>query len=305
MKMSGLRVDVCANCGIESGDAVKLKDCTACRLVKYCSVDCQRAHRKRHKKTCKQRAAELKDERLYGQGHERPEGDFCPICTLPIPMPIKNHSGFYICCMKRVCHGCVVAAAKRGIVDCPFCRTSAAALGDDALIPQLQKRADAKDPTALEALGEQYSYGKCGLEKDVPRAIELWSEAAGLGSQNAHFYLGIRYFEGDGVPRDAAKVVYHWEKAAMQGHVKARHNLGSHEHRNGNYERAVRHWLISAKMGCEKSLESMKGMFVGGIATKQQYTDALKGYQIALEEVKSLDRDVAVEEIASLKFTAG
>ena len=41
--------DVCANCGNGSeGGAVKLKNCTACRLVKYCGVDCQRAHRKQH-----------------------------------------------------------------------------------------------------------------------------------------------------------------------------------------------------------------------------------------------------------------
>ena len=46
------------------------------------------AHRKQHKKECKKRAAELKDEQLYSQGHERPEGNFCPICTLPIPLPM-------------------------------------------------------------------------------------------------------------------------------------------------------------------------------------------------------------------------
>ena len=44
------------------GRVVKLKNCTACRLVKYCGVECQKAHRKQHKKACKQRAAELKDE---------------------------------------------------------------------------------------------------------------------------------------------------------------------------------------------------------------------------------------------------
>ncbi|EJK53443.1 hypothetical protein THAOC_27126, partial [Thalassiosira oceanica] len=86
--------DICANCGKTGSVTVKLKNCTACRLVKYCSVDCQRAHRKQHKKACKQRAAELKDEQLYSQGHERPEGDFCPLCTLPIPMPVDEHSGF-------------------------------------------------------------------------------------------------------------------------------------------------------------------------------------------------------------------
>ncbi|EJK57876.1 hypothetical protein THAOC_22041 [Thalassiosira oceanica] len=57
--------EICANCGKQGSDTVKLKNCTACRLVKYCGVDCQRAHRKQHKKACKQRAAELKDEQLY------------------------------------------------------------------------------------------------------------------------------------------------------------------------------------------------------------------------------------------------
>ena len=86
MDTNGVPADVegeetCANCGKHGSNTVKLKSCTACRLVKYCGVDCQKAHRKQHKKACKQRAAELKDEQLYSQGHERPEGDFCPICA--------------------------------------------------------------------------------------------------------------------------------------------------------------------------------------------------------------------------------
>ena len=67
-------VGACANCGKHGSEVVKLKNCTACRLVKYCGVDCQKVHRKQHKKACKQRAAELKDEQLYSQGHVRPEG---------------------------------------------------------------------------------------------------------------------------------------------------------------------------------------------------------------------------------------
>ena len=115
--------EACVNCGKLGSDTVKLKNCTACRLVKYCGVDCQKAHRKQHKKACRQRAAELKDEQLYSQGHERSEGDFCPICTLPIELPTNKHSAFNICCMKTICNGCNVAAKKRGMFDCPFCRT--------------------------------------------------------------------------------------------------------------------------------------------------------------------------------------
>ena len=104
--------EACANCGKHGSVTVKLKSCTACRLVKYCGVDCQRAHRKQHKKACKKRAAELKDEQLYSQGHDRPEGDFYPICTLPIPFPMRDHSGCTACCMKMICKGCDLAAAK-------------------------------------------------------------------------------------------------------------------------------------------------------------------------------------------------
>ena len=117
-------VEACANCGKHGSETVKLKNCTACRLVKYCGVNCQKVHRKQHKKACRQRAAEVKDERLYSQGHERSEGNFCPICTLPIPLPMGEHSGFMACCMKNICNGCNVAAQKRGMIDCPFCRTS-------------------------------------------------------------------------------------------------------------------------------------------------------------------------------------
>ena len=80
--MSCIAIDstsvVCANCGqSEEGGIVKLKNCTACRLVKYCSVDCQRAHRKQHKEACRQRAAELKDESLY-HGARKAGGGLLP-----------------------------------------------------------------------------------------------------------------------------------------------------------------------------------------------------------------------------------
>jgi hypothetical protein len=49
----------CASCGIAEVDDIKLKTCTACKSVRYCSVKCQRDHRPEHKKACKKRAAEI------------------------------------------------------------------------------------------------------------------------------------------------------------------------------------------------------------------------------------------------------
>ncbi|EJK57054.1 hypothetical protein THAOC_22942 [Thalassiosira oceanica] len=255
--------DVCANCGETGSDAVKLKNCTACRLVKYCGVDCQRAHRKQHKKACKQRAAELKEEQLYSQGRERQEGDFCPICTLPLPLPMNEHSNTY--------------------------PDNDAA----AQLAMLQARVLKKDPVAINFLGEKYCHGSLGLQKDMRKAVELWTEAAELGSIEALFNLGVAYYFGDGVEKNTAKAVELFEKAAMHGNVESRHNLGQFEVEKGNYDRAVRHLLISAKMGYKGSVEIIKKMLMAGLATKEQYTVALKGYQDALEEMKSHDRDEA------------
>ena len=240
---------MCANCGQDGGDGVKLKNCTACLLVKYCSVDCQEAHRKIHKKACKKRAADLKDERLYSQGRERLEAEFCPICTLPVPMPTCHHSMVHTCCMKMVCNGCLLAAVKMGIHDkCPFCRTHWPK--DDAeLLKRAKARVDKKDPAAIKFLGDKYWQGLLGLEKDALRAVELWTEAAALGSVDAYYELGRAYRRGDGVEQDVARGISFYEKAAMLGHAEARHNLGCYECDHGDYNRALRHFLITAFLG--------------------------------------------------------
>ena len=73
--------------------------------------------------------AEIKDEKLYDQGHNMAEADFCPICFLVIPIalgdaPINRYSVLYIYCMKKVCKGSCHAAFKQGLgTTRPFCRT--------------------------------------------------------------------------------------------------------------------------------------------------------------------------------------
>ncbi|EJK68989.1 hypothetical protein THAOC_09797, partial [Thalassiosira oceanica] len=243
--------EACANCGKQGSVIVKLKKCTACRLVKYCGVDCQRAHRKQHKKACKQRAAEHKDKQLYSQGHERLDGDFCPICTLPIPIPMDEHSRMMACCMKRICFGCSLAARKRGMNDCPFCRTRKPDNDADCLA-MVQARVTKQDPVAIMVLGDNYSFAKLGLQKDMRKAIELWTKAAELGSIEALFPLGVMYYEGEEV-QEEAKGAEFFKRAAMRGHK----------------------------------------VFMVGAATKEQYAEALKGHQDAVEDMKSHDRDEA------------
>ena len=71
----------------------------------------------------------------------------------------------------------------------------------------IQARVEKKDPDAINFLGQKYFYGELGLQKDMRKAVELWTEAAELGSIEALFNLGDAYYHGDGVQEDKAKAV--------------------------------------------------------------------------------------------------
>ena len=227
---------------------------------------------------------------LMTKGGMRSEWDECPICSLLLPLD-PTQLMFKACCMKLVCNGCTAAAWKRDMRDCPFCRTPRPDVSQG--LAMIQKRADAGDPLAIFNLGNSNRYGLLGLEKDEARAVELYECAAELGSKDAHYSLGVLYMKGTGVEKDMAKAIRHWEAAAMCGHVFARFNLGSVEYEAGNFDLALQHYLISAKLGHEGSLDNVKVFFKKGWATKADYAAALRGYKNAVEKMKSPDRDEA------------
>ena len=139
---------LCASCGKSGGDDIKLVKCTACHLVQYCGVKCQKEHRPKHKKACKKRVAELHDENLFKQPESSHLGD-CPICCFPLPL---DESKYYLntCCCKEICKGCDYANKKREYErklrsKCPFCREHLPGT-DEEVNEQLMKRIEANDP---------------------------------------------------------------------------------------------------------------------------------------------------------------
>ena len=201
--------------------------------------------------------------------------------------------------MKKVCYGCYVAAQKRGVNDCPFCRANRLVNDADTALAMIRARVEKKDPVAINLLGDKYCHGGLGLQMDLRKAVELYTDAAELGSIDALHHLGFAYYHGEGVEQDKAKGIEFYKNAAIQGKVGSRHRLGCCEIDKGNYDRAARHLLISAKMGRKESLLAITRMFMVGFATIEQLTQARRGYQNAVEEMKSHDRD----EAKSLGYT--
>ena len=282
----------CASCGIAGGDDIKLKECAACHLVKYCSVKCQRDHRPQHKKECKKRAAELRDELLFKQPESSHLGD-CPICCLPLPIHPKK-SGLYPCCSKLICIGCHHANKKREAEGrlqhkCPFCRKAMLST-DEEQNEQRMKRVEANDPVAIGHMGMM----RCN-EGDYKSALEYWTKAAALGEVTAHYQLSLLYRNGQGVDKDMKMEMHHAEQAAIGGNPSARHNLGCTEEQCGRMDRASKHFIIAAKLGHDKSLKCVKDHYMFGYVSKDDFAAALRGHKAAIDATMSPQREEGYE----------
>ena len=148
----------CASCGVTEveADDIILKECATCDLVRYCSDACQKNHRPKHKRACKKRAAELRDELLFKQPDCSYLGD-CPICCLPMPLDVYK-STMMPCCSKVICNGCDHANYLRETEmmlapACPFCRKPVVVTMEEFDKYQM-KRIEVNDPVAVRHKGE-------------------------------------------------------------------------------------------------------------------------------------------------------
>ena len=284
----------CASCGKPENDDIKLRKCTACYLVRYCGVKCQKDHWKKHKRACKKRVAELRDELLFKQPESTHIGD-CPICCLPLPLD-PDKSSMMPCCSKLICIGCDYSNQKREIEGrierkCAFCRhlrSKSKAEADRILM----KRAESNDPVALRRVGSLRSE-----EGDYKGAIEYIKKAAEMGDAMAHYQLSYLYNEGKGVEKDEKKDAYHLEQAAIGGHPDARYHLGFLEGSNDRFERAARHWIIAANLGHDDSMEKVKEFHEVGMVSKDDFASTLRAHHAAVDAMKSPQREAAEADV--------
>ena len=280
---------VCASCGIAEIDEIKLKKCAACKSVQYCSDECEADHRQHHEGACEKRAAELRDEILFKQPESCYLGD-CPICFLPLPHAPKK-TLLWTCCSKKICKGCLYAHYLRnGLkLTCPFCRHPVPK-SEAEVDFNLMLRIDKNDPVAMRQMG-----AKRYKEGDYSIAFEYFTKSAKFGDVSSHYKLAGMYYKGGGVEKDEKKEIHHWEEAAISGHPGARHNLGVIEMKNGRPERAVKHFIIAANLGNDRSMKALWECYAEGYISKDDLTVTLRTHRAAINETKSSQREAAEE----------
>ena len=207
--------------------------------ARYCSAACQMNHWPKHKTACKLRAAELRNKALFKDPSAKED---CPICFIPMPttliccislplttiksVPIYDFAeaneeladeateGYYPCCAKSICGGCIHSFGKTGNNEkCPFCNSDTDVNSDAENIGNIMKRVDSNDTGGMHLLGNCYYTGLLGLQQDHVNAIEQYTRAADLGLSKAHCHLGDVYCGGS----DLKKAKFHFETAAMAG----------------------------------------------------------------------------------------
>jgi len=310
------KIELCANCGKEGSN---MNTCNKCKAVKYCNASCKKKHRSKHKKQCERCVAELHEEALFREPlpqygvraaelHDGalfkeppPECGDCPICFLRLPLDSGHR--YRTCCGKMICSGCCYADVydNHGNIivtkKCPFCRTPDPTSSED-IIKGLKKRMEVGDAYAFGMMGSYYSGGHYGLPHDSAKAIELWRKAGKYGYAN----LGNAYYSGDGVERDEKMAKHCLELAAMGGITAARCNLGIIEDKAGNYDRALKHFMIAVRAGYTRSVKCIQQLYMDGHATKDHYANALRAHQVYINEIKSDQRDKAAAFIDSYRY---
>ena len=243
---------ICSNCGKGEEESCNLKACGACFLVKYCSRNCQAAHRPQHKKACKKRAAELFHDKLFQVPPPRKD---CPICMIPLPVD-GQQDNFKSCCGNFICNGCWYVMTSKAQMEgksfeetlCAFCRTREYR-GDEELIERLKNHMERGNADAHMALGAIYLQGIHGLPQDVTKSNELFLKAGELGCSGGYYNLAKAYELGRGVDINKKKARHFYELAAIMGDLSARGMLAGYESESGNNTLAIKHVTISARAG--------------------------------------------------------
>ena len=173
---------------------------------------------------------------------------------------------------------------------CAFCRTPPHCSNEEGT-ERLAKLMDNGNADAFDVQAGHYANGTDGMPQDWVKANELLLKAGELGCAEAYSRLGYSYDAGRGMEVDKKKAKYFYELAAINGSVPARYNLGVIEGQAGIHKRALKHFIIAARAGDAKSLDTVKKGFTDGFITKDEYASTLSVYQERQSQMKSDARD--------------
>jgi|GEM_PF-1266698 len=123
---------------------------------------------------------------------------------------------------------------------------------------------------------------------DYATALAKWKPLAEAGGPSAQYYLGLVYFNGQGVPKNLSKAMEWFRLAAEQGILDAQTQIGF-AYRNGlgvtqDNQEAAKWYFMAAEQGFAPAQFNLGIMYRNGWGVTQDYKKAVKWYLLAAEQ---------------------
>jgi TPR repeat protein len=184
----------------------------------------------------------------------------------------------------------VIIAAMTAVLALPC----PAIAGGTALIPALERLADAGNAEAIYHLGMAYQTGS-GVTEDHARALAAFRKAQALGDPLASYKLGC-YFAGQGaglVNEDLALALKYKLVAAEAGYSLAQFDVGLLHGRSGD-PAAARQWIErSAAQGFTQGLMILSVMYNGAPGIDRDAAKTAAYFRLALARLQPNDKQTA------------
>ena len=146
--------------------------------------------------------------------------------------------------------------------------------------------------------GENYFFGKRGVERDTKQAVAWYRKAAAQGHAKAQSNLVNCYFMGNGVEKDAKEAVAWLRKAAAQEHAEAQSNLGACYLEGNGVEKdaaqAVAWFRKAAVQGDAAAQSNLGSCYQNGTGVEKDAAQAVACY-----------RKAAAQGLAQAQFNLG
>ncbi|EJK67891.1 hypothetical protein THAOC_11004 [Thalassiosira oceanica] len=233
---------------------------------------------------------------------EPPPPQECDICSLP--MGCSANRSIEGSAAISLCH--YSNSTVHGSRCCPYCRQGYTDVESEK--KNVVRRAKAKkDPHSILLIASMRQYGINGFEQDEKKAFKELVESAELGSRDACCVIGHSYAEGSGVERNMNLAKYWYQIAAVRGCSTSRVELANFDLKEKDPESAVRHLMISCRLGDDDGLNLLGKLYRGGLkkkdpcVTKDQYARALRSHKEFADSMKSDSRVAAAAYSRSLK----
>ena len=145
--------------------------------------------------------------------------------------------------------------------------------------------ANKSEALAMLTLGNLYGSG-VGVKQDYAKAVKWYKEAVDKGNVAAMNYLGLIYRDGvGGIPTNHKIAVELFTKAAKLNSDQGFFNLG-YMYQNGigekkNYKLAINNYVSAANLGNVLAMNNLAFMYEQGEGVKQNYHEALNWYMLA------------------------